>query len=178
MTNNATDWVAVGRLQGAFGVKGWVRITTFTDPPEHILSFADWWLGEESAIHSGAAIPQKVDRLAGRKHARGVVAHLHGVENPEAAQRLSGLDLWVPRSHLPDPEEGEHYWTDMIGAQVVTTEGEPLGVVDHLFATGANDVLVVREADGGERLLPFTREVVQTVDRHDRVITVCLMSGM
>ncbi len=175
-----TEWVAVGRLQGPFGVKGWVRILSFTDPPEHILTFSNWWLGggRQAVAHPATGDLEKVVFLSGQRHARGVVVQLQGVETPEAAQALSGLDVWVPRTDLPEPEEDMHYWADMIGSQVIENNGRLLGVVDHLFATGANDVLVIREPDGKERLLPFTREVIQTVDTATRTITVCLMSGM
>lgn len=180
MTDTEEEWVAVGRLHGPFGVKGWVRATSFSDPPEHILAFSDWWIGEERQIThaSGGDALRKFRLLSGQKHTKGVVASLRGVETPEAAQRLSGLDIWVPRAWLPEPEEDTHYWTDMIGSQVVESSGQVLGVVAYLFATGANDVLVVREPNGEERLLPFTREVVQSVDVETRTITVSLMPGM
>ncbi|MBF0461194.1 MAG: 16S rRNA processing protein RimM [Magnetococcales bacterium] len=180
MTENNADWVSVGRLQGPFGVKGWVRVLSSTDPPERILTFADWWLGEGRPTATRANVDglRKVKLLSGQRHTRGVVVHLEGVDTPDAAQLLSGLDAWVARASLPEPAEGEHYWADMIGARVVEADGRELGVVAYLFATGANDVLVVQEPDGEERLLPFTREVVQTVDVATQTITVCLMSGM
>ena len=180
MAGKSTDWVSVGRLQGPFGVKGWVRVLSLTDPPERILTFAGWWLGAgcPTAARPNADGLRRVKLLAGQRHTRGVVAQLQGVETPEAAQALSGLEAWVARAALPEPEEDEHYWADMIGARVVESDGRELGVVAYLFATGANDVLVVQTPDGKERLLPFTREVVQTVDVAAQVITVSLMSGM
>ncbi|MBF0160696.1 MAG: 16S rRNA processing protein RimM [Magnetococcales bacterium] len=179
MVSKEQGWVAVGRLQGAFGVKGWARILSFTDPPERILTFPTWWLGRHLPVgHPPGVGFTEVVPLSGQKHGRGVVALLRGVENPEAAQALSGSDVWIPRENLPEPEEGAHYWADMVGMQVVTQEGERLGTVAYLFATGANDVLVVQEADGGERLLPFTREVVRNVDRNSQTMTVSLMPGM
>lgn len=180
MTDKEQEWVAIGRLQGPFGVKGWVRATSFADPPEHILEFSDWWIGEDrqSTGQSGGDELKKVTLLSGQKHTKGVVVSLQGVETPEAAQLLSGLDIWVPRAWLPEPEEDTHYWADMVGSQVIESDGRVLGVVAYLFGTGANDVLVVQEPNGEERLLPFTREVVQAVDAEARTITVSLMPGM
>ena len=179
MVSKRTGWVAVGRLQGAFGVKGWVRILSFTDPPERILSFFDWWLGDKSPVSAPPeAASKRVALLSGQKHGRGVVALLRGVESPEAARALSGLNVWVPRGALPELQEGANYWADMMGLQVVTQEGQTLGVVAYLFATGANDVLVVQDAHGEERLLPFIQEVIQSVDLDSQTITVSLMPGM
>ncbi|MBF0400546.1 MAG: 16S rRNA processing protein RimM [Magnetococcales bacterium] len=180
MTGKAEEWVGIGRLHGPFGIKGWVRATSFADPPEHILAFSNWWIGEERQLprQSGDNDLTKFKLLSGKPHTRGVVAALQGIETPEAAQALSGLDIWVPRSLLPEPEQDTHYWADMVGSQVVEKDGRLLGVVDYLFSTGANDVLVVRQPDGGERLLPFIRDVVLTVNVESRTITVCLMPGM
>lgn len=180
MTTPEDGWVAVGQLHGPFGVKGWVRVLPFTDPVERILAFPDWWIGTESQVAAtpGANGLKKIPVLSGQKHTRGVVVQLQGVQTPEAAQVLSGLEVWVPRAALPEPEEDSHYWADLVGLQVVETTGNPLGVVAYLFATGANDVLVVQEPDGEERLLPFTREVIQTVDLEARTITVSLLPGM
>ena len=174
------DWVAVGRLQGPFGVKGWVRVLSFTEPYERILTYSEWWLRENTLIPQRGEIcrSRKIRLLSGRKHQRGVVASLQGMDTPEAARAFSGLSVWVPRSQLPEPEEGTHYWTDLVGLQVVTVDGQVLGVVEYVFATGANDVLAVREPSGEERLLPFNHEVVQNVDTSARTITVSLMPGM
>ncbi|MEO5364018.1 MAG: ribosome maturation factor RimM [Magnetococcus sp. DMHC-8] len=180
MADAATGWVSVGRLQGPFGVKGWVRVLSFTEPPERLLTYTDWWVGGEGRGEAQPADGQlrQVTLLSSQQHARGVVVLLQGVETPEMARAWSGLTVWVPRAALPEPEEDAHYWADLVGAQVVEVDGRVLGVVSHLFATGANDVLVVQEPDGGERLLPFIREVVQAVDVATRTITVCLMPGM
>lgn len=179
-------WVAIGQIQGPFGVKGWVRVLSFMEPYERILAFSEWWLGKDEPIlepdeahaHDATRTHKKVRIVSGKKHQRGVVAHLHGMATPEQAQTIHGLNMWVPRAQLPEPEEAAHYWVDMVGLQVVTDDGKTLGVVARLFATGANDVLVVHAPDGEERLLPFTEEVIQKVDTATQTITVCLMPGM
>ncbi|MBF0185254.1 MAG: 16S rRNA processing protein RimM [Magnetococcales bacterium] len=179
MTEAQAEWISIGRLLGPFGVKGWIRVLSYTDPPEAILDYDDWWIGRADSGDSPTASQlRQVNLLDDEVHARGIVVLLDGVENPEAARLWSGMGIWVPRSELPEAEEDAHYWADMIGCQVVEENGSPLGTVEYLFATGANDVLVVREAEGGERLLPFIREVVLEVDVTRRTITVRLMSGM
>ena len=174
------DWVAIGRLQGSFGVKGWVRITSFTEPGERILDFSEWWIAKSGSgvSHGQPSETKKFAILSGQKHRQGIIAQLRGVNSLEEAQRLSGQDVWVPRELLPEPDDGEHYWADMVGLMVVTTEGVLLGNVSHLFATGANDVLVVQGSNGEEKLLPFIHEVVQNVDISAQKITVRLMPGM
>ena len=174
------DWIAIGQLQGSFGVKGWVRVISFTDPYEHILDFSEWWIAKSGSgtSHGEPSASKKFTLLSGQKHRQGIVAQLQGVHSLEEAQTLSGQDVWVPRGLLPEPDDGTHYWADMVGLMVVTTEGVFLGNVSYLFATGANDVLVVHAPDGEEKLLPFTHEVVQNVDISARTITVSLMPGM
>ncbi|WP_130471338.1 ribosome maturation factor RimM [Candidatus Magnetaquicoccus inordinatus] len=179
MTGNHPEWVSIGRLLGPFGVKGWIRVLSYTDPAEGVLDFDDWWIGKaESGGNPIASQLRQVPLLDGASHTRGIVAQLEGLDTPEKARLWSGLGIWVPRTELPEPEEDAHYWTDLIGCQVVEENGQLLGTVDHLFSTGANDVLVVREANGEERLLPFIREVVIDIQIDQKTITVCLMPGM
>lgn len=179
------EWVAVGQLKAPFGVKGWLRVFSYTEPYERILTFPHWWLGDERQAYQrdesqrdGGGGYKQVTPLSGQRHKRGVIVQLQGVDNPDIACLYTGFTVWIPRGYLDEPEEGVHYWTDLVGVQVVTSEGEALGIVESLFATGANDVLVVREPDGGERLLPFTQDVVLSVDISTQTITVSLLPGM
>jgi 16S rRNA processing protein RimM len=179
VTDNQPDWVSVGRLLGPFGVKGWIRVLSHTDPPDGILDFDAWWVGRaDDGETPQTSQLRHVALLDGESHSRGIVAQLEGIATPEAARLWSGLGIWVPRSALPEPDKDAHYWADMIGCHVQEENGQGLGTVEYLFATGANDVLVVRSADGEERLLPFIREVVLEVDVDLKRITVCLMPGM
>lgn len=179
MTDQPIEWISIGRLLGPFGVKGWIRVLSHTDPPEGILDFDDWWVGRANDGDTPQTSQlRQVAVLDGEAHSRGIVAQLEGIDSPESARLWSGLGIWVPRSALPEPDEDAHYWADMVGCQVVEENGNGLGTVDYLFATGANDVLVVRQDDGEERLLPFIREVVLAVDVDRKIITVRLMPGM
>jgi 16S rRNA processing protein RimM len=100
----------------------------------------------------------------------GLAAKLAGLEDRDAALRLKGLQIAVPRAALPPTQSNEYYWTDLLGMQVVTVQGVSLGTVDQMMETGANDVMVV--AGERERLIPFIGDVVKTVDLAARLITV------
>ncbi|MBF0446822.1 MAG: ribosome maturation factor RimM [Magnetococcales bacterium] len=172
MTDSKTaEWVVVGRLLGAHGVRGALKVHALTEEKGGILSFPTWWLGAEVGTFRCHTL------LSGQVNSKGVVATLEGVINRDQAQNLSGVEIWVPRSQLPEPDEDQYYWNDLLGVQVETEEGEVLGIVDHLFETGANDVISVL-LDGEERLIPFVSEVVLTVDLEAGRLVVRLMPGM
>lgn len=172
MKEEEVRWVSIGRLHGPFGLKGWIRVQTYIKVCERVLDYPEWWLAR------GDSPTQKVIPLTGRDHSRGLVVQLQGVDTPEAAKLLSGMEIHIPRDLLPPLEGGGHYWDDLIGLQVITDKGESLGEVESLFATGANDVVTVRQKDGSERLLPYTEDVVRSVDTVSGTLTVSLLPGM
>lgn len=148
--------LTMGRLGAPYGVRGWLKVHSYTSPPDNILRYQLWWVrlnGEWKAL-----------RLCeGRPHGKSLVARLEGCEDREAVRALVGADVAIERSQLEEPEEGSYYWADLIGAQVVDGAGNEFGRVDHLIDTGVQDVLVVR----GEReyLIPFVRgHFVREVD--------------
>lgn len=148
--------VSLGRVVGPHGVRGWVKVESWTRPRENILGFACWHL-------AGAAEERAYRVLDGRHPGKALAARLEGVDDRDAALALAGLEIRVRRDALPPAEEGEYYWWDLEGLRVETPNGVTLGVVDHLVETGANDVLVVRGER--ERLIPFVPgEVVIDVD--------------
>jgi len=156
--DDAGDVVVVGRVVGAFGVRGWVRVQSFTNPPENLLDYDPWLLkGGDGWQHAG--------RQQARIQAQGLVAELRGVEDRDAAEALKGALIGVPASSLPRTDADEYYWRDLIGLAVLTLDGERLGRVVEMLATGANDVMVVALEPGGEReLIPFDRRYVPEVD--------------
>lgn len=164
-------WMVVGRLLGAHGVRGEIKVHVLMEQKASLLDYPTWFLGAEGETSRRCAL------LSGRANAKGLVVQLEGVRRREEAQALSGTLVWMLRALLPEPEEDHYYWADMIGAQVVTEAGDVLGRVSHLFETGANDVLSV-ETEGEERLIPFTSEVVRKVDTETGVIVVRLLPGM
>jgi 16S rRNA processing protein RimM len=148
--------VALGRIGAPHGVRGWVRVQSWTRPPEAILGFGEWLVGE-----AGDRRPCRVAETA--VSGKALVARLEGVDDREGAAALRHAEIAVPRDALPDPEPGEWYWADLEGLAVATVDGVPLGHVDHLLETGANDVLVVRGER--ERLIPWIME--RTIRRVD-----------
>jgi len=164
VAEQSTDFVEMGRISGLYGVRGWVKLFSHTEPRENILRYSPWYLEI-----GGRWVPFEL--RGGRRHGKSVVAHLSGCDDRDAAARLLEHRIAVARDQLPPLAEGEYYWSDLIGLQVVTVGGVGLGAVSDLMETGANDVLVV--AGERERLIPFTPgDVVQQVDLAGGVITV------
>jgi 16S rRNA processing protein RimM len=157
-------WVTLGRVSGVFGVKGWLKIQSFTDPRSNIASYGSWTLRGRGAEREFAV-------ESGREHDSGMVVKLRGLDDRDAARDWVGAEIVVERRRLPPVAAGELYWVDLEGLEVRTVTGVVLGRVDHLLATGANDVLVVR--GDKERLIPFVAgPIVKNVDLAGRVIIV------
>jgi len=152
--------LVLGHVSGVYGVRGWVKVFSDTEPRDNILAYSPWYLGPSRTARKVAA---------GRPHGKGLVAHIEGCEDREQAADLVGQEIAVRRGQLPPPRADEFYWADLEGLIVETLDGTLLGRVEHLFATAANDVLVVKGER--ERLLPFIWEqVVTKVDfEHGRI---------
>lgn len=150
---------------GLFGVKAWVKINSYTDPIENILDYQPWLMVMKHGLQ------QSVTYAHADVHAKGVVVQCAGFEDMTAAQSLVGARIYVSKEQLPKLSEGQFYWTDLEGLTVYTLEGVLLGKVAYLFATQANDVLVVR--GDKERFIPYlSGEVVKHVDLSSRVMQV------
>lgn len=158
------DSVVLGRISGLFGVKGWIKVFSYTDPREAILEYSQWWLGQ----NDDWCVADVAD---GKRHGKTVIVHLDGFDDPEAAATLLGRDIVVPRSALPAPGKGSYYWRDLQGLMVRHRDGTDLGTVAYVLETGANDVLVI--AGETERLIPFIADkVILDVDLESGVISV------
>lgn len=158
-------FVLLGRVLGAFGVRGELKIDSFTQPKSAILKYQPW-------IMRDAKSPQReLAHARGRDTAKGLVATFPGVTDRDAAEALRGTDIYAPRSALPPPKPGEYYWVDLEGLRVVNLEGADFGTVSHLFSTGANDVLVAR--GDRERMIPFLEpDFITSVNFDSGVVTV------
>jgi 16S rRNA processing protein RimM len=148
------DLILVGRVAGAFGVKGEVRITSFTADPMALVDYKD--LRREDGSPG-------LTLIGGRAAKGSVVVRVREVETREQAEALRGLKLYILRDVLPEPEEDEFYVADLVGLDVVSAEGEPLGVVRSVHDFGAGDLLEVQPPQGASWWLPFTREAVPEV---------------
>ena len=136
----------MGRLGAARGLKGWLRVNSYADPPQQLQDYGHWKL-----LVNGECRDVALRRF--RSTPKGMECLLAGIDTREAAEALRGAEIRVDRSALPPAGEDEWYWADLEGLAVRNLEGAPLGTVSGLMATGANDVLIV-EGDR-RRLIPF-----------------------
>lgn len=138
--------ISVGKISGVFGVKGWVKVFSFTDPRENILTYSPWLLIKGDEIKT-------VDVVDGQLQGKTIVAQLDGVNDRDQAAGLMGWGVFITRDQLPKAAKGEYYWSELIGLAVETIDGVQLGIVDSLLETGANDVVIVH--GDRERVIPF-----------------------
>ena len=149
--------VVLGKIAGTFGVLGWVKVNSYTDPLDNLVRYRVWQLRK--------GVDWTAVRLAeARITGKGVLAKLEGVDTPEAARVLVGTELGVWRHELPSPAPGEYYLSDLEGLDVVNTSGEPLGVIDHFRSTPSATVAVVRREGRAEQWVPFVKERIVRID--------------
>jgi 16S rRNA processing protein RimM len=156
--------LVMGRVAAPFGVKGWIHVTPYTQLPENLLHYLPWYMNRDGSW-------QAVDVVSGKRHGKGLVVQLRDCTDRDAAVALRGADIGVYRSQLPSVDADEYYWSDLIGMQVIANDDRVLGRLDHLFETGANDVMVVKGEQ--EYLVPYIEgQVVESVDLEAREIRV------
>jgi 16S rRNA processing protein RimM len=163
--------IVLGRIGGAFGVTGWVKIQSYTDPPGNLLKYPVWLL------RSAAKREWTPNRfLQGREVSQGVQAQLEGVTTRDQAAELHGTEIGIRRSELPELADGEYYWNDLIGLDAFSVAGVSLGRIEEILETPAHPLLRIVEAAGGrksdELLVPLVRERVKKVDLAERKITL------
>jgi len=171
--------VILGRITGVYGVKGWVKIFSYTDPMESIVDYSPWFIRAENRKNSPWT---RVKLKAGKRHAKTVVAKLENCNDRDQAMAYVGTEIAIELQQLEAlKEKNEFYWRDLIGLRVINQQDIELGMVKSLMETGANDVLVVvSEVDGTgtkietrERLIPWTMDIsIIKVDIEQGVITV------
>ena len=163
--------VVVGRLGAVYGIKGWLKVNSFTDNPESIFDYMPWLIQQKG-------VWREIQLTGWKRHNNGLICKIEGIDTREDAQVLTGIDIAVLSDQLPTLPQGEYYWRDLIGCAVVTTKGYQLGSVSELMETGSNDVLVVqanlKDAFGmKERLIPFIDDqVIKHIDITARLIEV------
>ena len=158
--------VVLGRLADPYGLRGWLKLYVFADDPEAWADMPVWWIGREGGPW------REIGLKSLKSHGDGVVVLLDGVDDRTAAEAMKGFLVGAPREALPQTDEDEFYWADLIGLEVINSAGERLGKVAGLLETGANDVLRVVADDKTERLLPFVAAVVLSVDKEAGLIQV------
>jgi 16S rRNA processing protein RimM len=155
--------ILVGRVAGAFGVKGELKINSYTDDPAALLGY------RALARADGATA---LTLTAGRPHKGALVARAAEVATREDAEALRGLELYIPRDALPPPDEDEFYLADLIGLAAVSPAGEPLGRIKSVQNFGAGDLLEIAPETGPTWWLPFTREAVPDVRLAEGVVVI------
>lgn len=165
-----TELLVLGRITSTFGIKGWVKVYSHTDPKENIFSYRPWLLKQNN---------QRVELkfVEGKVHGKGLIAKLEGVDNPEAAAIYLGQDIYLSQDKLPTLAEGNYYLSQLLGLEVVNLQGDVFGRVASFIETGANDVLVVKPSptsvDKQERLIPLVMpQIVTDVDLASGRLTV------
>jgi 16S rRNA processing protein RimM len=180
------DAIEVGRILDAWGVKGWFKVLPHSASPEALFSSSCWYLlppergakprrPTEAVVPGDWTQPLLLQVREAKVHADSVVAPCADITDRDTAESLRGARILVPRSSFPAPGDGEYYWVDLIGLQVVNREGLVLGEVRDLMTTGPQTVLVLQAQEGGkavERMIPFVSAFVDRVDTAARCITV------
>lgn len=166
------ETLVVGRITTVFGVRGWVKVHSYTDHVETLFSYKPWLIATDSGTQ-----PLEIDNW--RRHGDSLVAHIKGIDDRDIAQTWCGKDILVDKSNLPNLGADDYYWHQLQGLAVITShENKPirLGVVKSLLETGANDVLVIKgdseSIDREERLIPYVDEYVAKVDLAEQTIEV------
>lgn len=146
LNDKSSKNIILGSISGVFGIKGWVKVHSFTGVQESILKYKTWRLEK-----NGKLSEYKLEE--GRKHGKIIVAKLKSIDDRDSAASLYKANIVIDQDELPKLPEGEYYWNDLEGLEVFNIEGKRYGIVDHLFETGANDVMVV--LGDKEILIPF-----------------------
>ncbi|WP_375754163.1 ribosome maturation factor RimM [Vibrio sp. HN007] len=163
--------MVVGKFGATYGIRGWLKVISFTDDAESIFDYSPWFINQK-----GQWVEYKVESW--KRHNKGMVAKLEGMDVREEAHLLTNFEISINPDSLPELSEDEFYWRELFGMQVVTTKGYDLGKVTDMLETGSNDVLVVKanlkDAFGQkERLIPFLEEqVIKNIDREAQRIEV------
>jgi 16S rRNA processing protein RimM len=163
--SEVSEKVVLGKFGAAHGIKGWVRVISYSRPPEDILQYNPWLIEQDQEW-------RQVNVVDGRLQGKFVIAKLEGIDDCNTAEALTHIQIAVQSEQLPVLTEGDYFWKDLQGLAVIDQQGNPLGKIDRLIETGANDVLVVRGENKKELLLPYIDDVVKKVDLKQQVMTV------
>jgi 16S rRNA processing protein RimM len=156
--------IIVGRINGLYGVHGWVKVFSYTSPITNILNYSPWQLCQQGQWQTLSICEKKA-------HGKGIIARFESIHDRDEAARLLDVDIAIWQSQLSPAAEGEYYWTDLMGLTVINRDNVTLGQVEHLLETGVHDILVVKGER--ERLIPFVFEhIIFEVDLTQRVIRV------
>ena len=153
----------VGKINGFFGIKGWVKIFSYTEPRKNILSYQPWYI-----INNGNY--EILEITDGREQSKTIVAHIKGIDNRDLSINLIGQDLYINQDQLPTLDDGKHYWYELDGFKVINQNQTNLGVVDYLVDTGSNNVIVTKGEK--EHWIPYIEPFLLSIDKDNKEILV------
>ena len=168
---NTDQLMVLGKVTSVYGVKGWVKVYSDTEPLQNILDYKPWYMKLNGRL-------QEIEVEQGKTHGKGLVAKLADCNDRDKAREYCGAEIYVNRGLLPALEQGEYYWHQLVGCEVWGRDGSEVGTVREIWETGAHDVLVVESREGERYLLSTARELMPEVDVESRRITVELLPGM
>lgn len=165
MKEKQNPYITIGKIGSTYGVQGWLKIHTYTEYGASILDYSPWHIAKPNKPWQSIKIED------GKEHNGGVIAKLHGIDSPEAARLLTGSLIAIQRNQLPELEEDEYYWSDLVGLTVIDQDNNTLGTVSYLLETGSNDVLVVKGEK--EQAIPYLPgDTVTSIDLEAKTIHV------
>ena len=153
----------VGKINGFFGVQGWVKIFSYTKPRKNILEYQHWYFVDNETY-------KVIEITSGREQSKTIVAQVKGINNRDEAAQLIGKDLYINKDQLPELDNDAHYWHELTGFRVINKNGVDLGIVDYLVDTGSNHVLVTK--GNTEHWIPYIEPFLVSIDKHKKVISV------
>lgn len=160
---DAQNWVAMGYIKGAFGIKGWLKVKADTEFADSLLDYPEWQLRRDGSVRT-------VEVAEGKAVGDELQVKFVGIDDRDAAALLRGYTIEIAREAFAPAEEDEYYWADLVGMKVLNRDGVELGVVANLMDTGAHDILVVN-GTFGQKLIPFVSHYIDDVNAETRVIT-------
>ena len=158
-----TEKIVIGRFGKTHGINGWLRVISFTDPQENILELSPWLINKCGEFQVVCVEKSRIGN--------GVFVKLKGLDNCDIARRYINLDISLDRSKLPLLPDNQYYLADLEGLKVLDNFGKEIGIVDRVFETGANDVLVIKKGNK-ELLVPYIKDVITKVDLKSKTIEI------
>ena len=166
---DASTLMKIGQLKKPYGIKGWLWVFSDTDDRSDIFDMQPWWIKTATGMK-----PLTVSKW--RQQGTGLVAQFEQVPDRNIAETMNGVVIWVAKNSLPEPEEDEFYWSELVGLRVLNEQDEYLGDIAEMFETGAHDIMRVathsNSLDNEERLIPWHAQTVIEVDMTNKTVHV------
>jgi len=159
--------ITLGRIGDAFGVKGWLHVHSFTEPADNIFHYAHWQI---RAYQKNNATWRPIEIESHKPHGSAFIVKFKGYEDRDQALLLKNHTIATDRTALPELKDNEYYWSDLVGLEVINTNGESFGVVDYLFETGANDIIATKGKK--THYIPYIKQVIKSIDLEKKIILV------